>query len=152
MAASASSVASAERVPALASASAEDSPQPPHEDRRPSLVGRIRVALSTALAAILGLAPHILHHAGPLAGAALLAGTAGSLLFGAIGFIAAIPLLLRVRRRCGGWRVPAVLLATMAAAFSLSTFVVGPAITGDGGDDDAPVTAPDARPGHDGHH
>lgn len=72
---------------------------------------RQRTALvSSALAVLLGLAPHVLHHAGPLAGAALLAGTGGSLLFGAIGLLAAIPFLLRVHRRCGNWRTPGALL------------------------------------------
>jgi hypothetical protein len=45
--------------------------------------------VSAAVAVVLGLAPHVLHHAGPLAGAALLAATGGALLFGAIGFVAA---------------------------------------------------------------
>jgi hypothetical protein len=85
---------------------------------------------STAVAAVLGLAPHVLHHAGLLAGAALFAGTAGALLFGAIGFLAAIPFLLRVRRRCGNWRLPGALLASFAVAFSISTFVIGPAMSG----------------------
>jgi hypothetical protein len=34
-----------------------------------SLAGRARVLLSAAVAAVLGAAPHVLHHAGPLAGA-----------------------------------------------------------------------------------
>lgn len=34
-------------------------------------VRRVRVVLSAALAAVLGLLPHVLHHVGPLAGAAL---------------------------------------------------------------------------------
>ena len=72
---------------------------------------RVAAIVSSAVAAVLGIAPHVLHHAGPLAGAALLAGTGGSLLFGAIGLVAAIPFLLRVHRRCGNWRVPGALLA-----------------------------------------
>jgi hypothetical protein len=82
------------------------------------------------VAAVLGLAPHVLHHAGLLAGAALLAGTAGALLFGALGFLAAIPFLLRVHRRCGNWRLPGALLALFAVVFSISTFVIGPAMSG----------------------
>ncbi len=74
--------------------------------------------VSAAVAVVLGLAPHVLHHAGPLAGAALLAGTGGALLFGAIGFVAAIPLLLRVHRRCSNWLVPGALLALFAVVFS----------------------------------
>jgi hypothetical protein len=57
-------------------------------------------------AAVLGAAPHVLHHVGPLAGAALLAGATGKLLFGALGFLLAVPMLRRLRRRTGSWRVP----------------------------------------------
>jgi hypothetical protein len=82
------------------------------------------------VAAVLGLAPHVLHHAGLLAGSALIAGTGGALLFGAVGFLAAIPFLLRAHRRCGNWRVPGALLALFAVVFSISTFVIGPAMSG----------------------
>ena len=112
----------------------------------PGLVQRVRVAAAAAVAAILGLLPHVLHHVGPLAGAALFAGAGGSLLFGVIGLLLSVPFLLRVRRRCGNWRVPAALLATFAAMFSLSTFVVGPLIRGD--DDGRP--APSIP--HEAHH
>ena len=101
------------------------------EDATPRAFRERATALrSSAVAAVLGLAPHILHHAGLLAGAALLAGTAGALLFGAVGFVAAIPFLLRVHRRCGNWRVPGALLALFAVVFSISTFVIGPAMSG----------------------
>ena len=103
-------------------------------------VRRVRVALSALLAGVLGIAPHVLHHVGPLAGAALFAGVGGTLLFGAIGLVAAVPFLLRVHRRCGNWRVPAALLATFAAMFSLSAFVIGPAIAGE----DEPAATPSA--------
>lgn len=118
-------------------------------------VRRLRVALSALLAAVLGLLPHVLHHVGPLAGAALFAGVGGTLLFGAVGLVAALPFLLRVHRRCGTWRMPAVLLATFAAMFSLSAFVIGPAITG-GGDEQAEpaITTPGGTPpgSHEEHH
>lgn len=123
-----------------------------------SLVRRASVGISSAFAAILGLAPHILHHAGPLAGAALFAGVAGSLVFGALGFVLAIPFLLRMRRRFGSWRAPLAMLAVFATVFSISTFVVGPAITG-AGDDGASSPAQQQRPaqpatedGHEAHH
>ena len=95
-----------------------------------SIRQRAAALASSAVAAILGVLPHVLHHAGPLAGAALLAGTAGTLLFGAIGLVAAIPFLLRVHRRCGNWRLPGALLALFAVVFSISAFVIGPAISG----------------------
>lgn len=138
-------------TPALAQPPRATTPAPRSLRRRGAAI------LSSAIAAILGIAPHMLHHAGPLAGAALLAGTAGTLLFGAIGLIAAIPFLLRVHRRCGNWRVPAALLATFAAMFALSAFVIGPAITGTGDEGTSTSTqqtAPDTptKTGHDAHH
>ena len=60
---------------------------------RPPAPARWRMAVGGAAVAIVGAAPHVLHHAGPLAGAALFAGLGGSLLFGAIGFVVAIPFL-----------------------------------------------------------
>jgi hypothetical protein len=101
---------------------------------------RTAALVSSALAVLLGLAPHVLHHAGPLAGAALLAGTAGSLLFGAIGLLAAIPFLLRVYRRCDNWRVPGALLALFAVMFSITAFVIGPAISGQSSGSANPTT------------
>ena len=124
------------------------------------LLGRVRVALSTVLAGVLGVLPHVLHHAGPLAGAALFAGVGGSLLFGAVGLLAAVPLLLRMHRRCGNWRRPLAALGLFAAVFSLSTFVIGPALTSSDGGEASEPEAPAAQPaperrapsGHEGHH
>lgn len=123
-----------------------------------SLLRRVWVGISSAFAAVLGLAPHVLHHAGPLAGAALFAGVGGSLVFGALGFVLAIPFLLRMRRRFGSWRVPVAALAVFATVFSISTFVVGPAITS-AGDDGASSPAEQQRHGqpaseddHEAHH
>lgn len=105
------------------------------------------VGLSAAWAAFVGLLPHILHHVGPLAGAAVFAGATGSLLFGVLGLVVAIPFLRRMYRKFGTWRAPAIALALFAAAFSLSTFVIGPAINGEGGDSSARPA-----PGHEVHH
>jgi len=119
---------------------------------------RVQLLVSGAIAMFLGLLPHILHHVGPLAGAALFAGVAGSLLFGALGLIAAIPFLLRLRRRSGSWRVPAAMLALFAVMFSISTFLIGPAIgdegNGDGGSATQSKSAPPAEDdsGHAAHH
>ncbi len=121
------------------------------------LIAPPRTALARAWSALLavwggfvGLLPHVLHHVGPLAGAALLAGAAGTVLFAAIGFIAAVPFLLRLRRRFGNWRAPAIALAIFAAMFSLSSFVIGPAISG--GDEPAQQPGIEQPAGHDGHH
>ena len=120
---------------------------------------RLRLVLSGLAAAVLGVLPHALHHAGPLAGAALFAGLGGSLLFGALGLVAAIPFLVRMHRRCGNWRRPLAALALFAAVFAVSTFVVGPALTSDdedgpGGADvpAAPAASPAEPAGHEAHH
>lgn len=129
-----------------------------HVSETRTLRQRAGAIVSSAVAAVLGVLPHVLHHVGPLAGAALLAGTAGTLLFGAIGLIAAIPFLLRVHRRCSNWRAPAALLATFAVMFSISAFVIGPAISGSDGTSSKSTptqqTGPGApaKTGHDAHH
>lgn len=108
-------------------------------------------ALLAAWAALTGLLPHVLHHVGPLAGAALLAGTGGRLLFAAITLIVSIPFLLRIRRRFKSWLAPTIALAAMAAMFALSSFVIGPLITGsEGGSTPQPGIQQPA--GHMGHH
>lgn len=121
----------------------------------PGVVRRVRMAAASGAAALLGAAPHVLHHAGPLAGAALFAGVGGTLLFGALGLAAATPLLLKMRRRSGSWRRPAAALALFTALFALSSFVLAPAITG-GQDDNgrsSPAASPQPSDGeHDVHH
>jgi hypothetical protein len=115
---------------------------------RVSTLSRLRVWLGSAVAAFLGLLPHILHHAGPLAGAALLGGVAGALLFGVIGFVVAIPFMLRLRRRSGGWRLPAAAMGLFMVVFSISTFVIGPAINGS--DSGSSTPAASSQQGQDG--
>ena len=90
----------------------------------PHATGRARALLATAAAAVLGAAPHVLHHAGPLAGAALVAGATGTLLFGVLGFALAVPMLRRMRRRTGSWAAPGGLLALMVVVFAFSAFVI----------------------------
>ena len=113
-----------------------------------SFAARARGAMLAVWGAFVGLLPHVLHHVGPLAGAALLAGATGRALFAAIGFVAAIPFLRRLHRRFGTWRAPAIALAVFAAAFSLSSFVIGPAISGG----DSPVRPGIEQGGHEQHH
>lgn len=115
---------------------------------RRSLAGRAWSAVLAAWGGLIGLLPHVLHHVGPLAGAALLAGTGGTVLFAAIGFVAATPFLLRLYRRFRTWRAPAIALAVFAAMFSLSSFVIGPAISGD----EAPAQPGIEQDGHEQHH
>lgn len=123
----------------------------------PRPLRRAWLAISSAFAAALGLAPHVLHHAGPLAGAALFAGVGGALIFGVLGFVLAIPFLIRLRRRFGSWRVPLAALALFATLLSISTFVVGPAITGaddSGASSPAPQQQgqPPSEDAHEAHH
>ena len=108
---------------------------------RPSLAGRVWSGVLAVWGGFIGLLPHVLHHVGPLAGAALLAGATGRVLFAAIGFVAAIPMLRRLHHRFQTWRAPAIALAIFAAMFSLSSFVIGPAISGDdNGTDNTPAS------------
>lgn len=119
--------------------------------------GRLRSlwsALVGGIGLLMGLLPHVLHHVGFLAGTALVAGSGGTALFGTLGFLASVPFLLRLRRRFGTWRAPAIGLLIFAAMFALSTFVIGPAFSGSGGsggpggDRPGPVPSVD----HTGHH
>jgi hypothetical protein len=115
---------------------------------------RVGVAAGAAGAAVLGVAPHVLHHVGPLAGAALFAGAGGTALFGAIGFVLAVPTLLKLHRHTGGWGAPAGALALMAVAFSVSAFVIGPAISGSDDEAAQPPAPGQTVPasGHSAHH
>ena len=129
----------------------------PHSSPSPGRVERLRAAAAAGGAAVLGAAPHVLHHAGPLAGAAILAGATGKLLFGLLGLVLAVPMLRRLYRRTGSWRVPGGVLALMAVAFALSSFVIGPALTGSG-ETKAPTKSTPALPAgvspseHESHH
>lgn len=120
------------------------------EAAKPSEAGsrrRLAEYASGAWGVLTGLAPHVLHHVGPLAGTALVAGAAGTALFAVIGFVATIPLLLRLRRRFDSWTAPAVALLLFAVMFSLSAFVIGPRIRSE-----LPVPASaeshESHPGH----
>lgn len=111
-------------------------------------------ALVGGIGIVVGLIPHVLHHVSLLAGTALVAGSGGTAIFGAVGLVASVPFLLRLRRRFGTWRAPAIGLLVFATMFSLSAFVVGPAISG--ADAERPPTAPTAprapSGNHDSHH
>lgn len=97
---------------------------------RPVIARRLWSVVVAAWAGVTGIAPHVLHHVGPLAGTALVAGTGGRLVFGLIGFVATIPMLLRLHRRFGTWIAPAIAFTVFAGVFSFSTFVIGPRISG----------------------
>lgn len=74
-----------------------------------------------AWGAVSGVAPHVLHHVGPLAGAALLAGATGRVLFFVLGLVVATPMLIRLYRRFGSWTAPTLALALFALTYTVST-------------------------------
>lgn len=93
-----------------------------------AVISRARTTVLGLWAVVTGAAPHVLHHIGPLAGTAIVAGVGGRVLFGIAGFVATIPMLRRLRRRTGSWRTPGLALAAFAVIYTLSTAFVGPAI------------------------
>jgi hypothetical protein len=111
-------------------------------------------AVSAAAGAVMGLLPHVLHHVGLLAGAALVTGATGNLAFGIVGLLLSIPMLRRLHRRFRTWKAPAAAVAVFAVAFSLSAFVVGPALSDDRAEPAQRPTPPSgpSLAGHDSHH
>lgn len=110
----------------------------------------IRAGVGVAL----GILPHVMHHVGLLAGAALLTGLLGNRILYVVGLLLSIPLLRRLRSRFQTSWAPAIGVAVFTALFSLSALVVGPAISTSG--EQAPPTTPTpavtTTDGHDSHH
>lgn len=115
------------------------------DDRRRT----VRDAVSSTVGAVLGLAPHVLHHVGFIAGSALVTGAGGSILFYALGLVLSLPLLKRLYRRFGTWRAPAIAVVVFSAVFALSNLVVGPVLSGDEG---GPAPTQQPADEHSGHH
>jgi len=67
--------------------------------------------------------PHVLHHAGLIAGAAFLSGLAGGVVFAMLGLVAVIPIALRLHRRTGSWRASSVAVAAFAVMFTVMTAI-----------------------------
>lgn len=115
-----------------------DHPAPPRRpaariNTRPGTASRWKAARDTASAVVgtvLGIAPHVLHHIGLLAGAALITGASGNALFYVLGLLMSVPMLRRIHRRFPTLWAPAIAVAIFTALFSLSAFVIGPAISG----------------------
>jgi hypothetical protein len=105
-------------------------------------------AITAVVGGVMGLLPHLLHHVGLLGGAALVTGATGNTLFAVLGLVFSVPLLRRLYRRFGTWTAPALAVAAFALMFSLSAFVIGPAITDD---DPVPDRTPVQTPGPDEH-
>lgn len=104
--------------------------------------------LSGGLGGIVGLAPHVLHHVGPLVGTALVAGAGGTALFGVLGLAASVPMLIKLHRRFSNWWAPVIALGVFTAMFLISSFVVGPLISAP----DEPATPGVTEVNHDAHH
>ncbi|MGC5583151.1 MULTISPECIES: hypothetical protein [Ornithinimicrobium] len=95
----------------------------PHGGRR-NLWATIRAGFGVAL----GILPHLLHHVGLVAGAALLTGAFGNGVLFLVGLLLSIPLLRRLRLRFHSRWAPATGVAVFTALFALSAFVIGPRI------------------------
>lgn len=122
-----------------------------HEDTGLSTRDRLRATWDARVGGIglvMGLLPHVLHHVGFLVGTALIAGSGGTAVFGALGLLLSVPMLLRLRKRFGTWRAPAIGLLIFIAMFSLSTYFIGPAMSGG----DSTVPTPVSHLNHAGHH
>lgn len=116
---------------------------------RPAVNGRrrrigARPALAGVAGAVLGLLPHLVHHIGWFAGAALLAGTGGTALFAAVGLAAMAPVLFRLHRRFRWWG-PGLALTGYAVMFTLSATLIGPALRSV---PEGPAPAAPAHPEH----
>jgi hypothetical protein len=108
--------------------------------------------VSGVVAAISGIAPHVLHHVGPLAGTAILTGAGGTVLFGLAGFALSVPMLLRLRGRFRSWVAPGIASLVFVVVYLFSALVVGPVITGSSSDASVEPTSTPLASGHDEHH
>lgn len=82
-----------------------------------SLIARAWRTISAVVGALMGLVPHLLHHAGLIFGAALVTGAAGNVLFGALGLLFSIPLLQRLYTKFDTWKAPALAFTVLVAMF-----------------------------------
>ena len=141
-------------TPASGATTPGEAPASPDASHRP---GRWRTAwasIRAAIGALLGLVPHVMHHIGILAGAALLTGVFGNTLLYAAGLLLSIPLLNRIRKRFGTWKAPAIGVGVFTAMFLLSALVIGPAINraGTGPEPPTPLPSASTTADHDEHH
>lgn len=98
-------------------------------------------------AVVTGAAPHVLHHIGPFAGAAVLAGFGGQVIFFVGGLVLSLPLLRRIYRRFQSLVAPALAVLAFAALFAFSSLVISPQLSGN-----ATPAAPLEQPDYDEHH
>lgn len=111
--------------------------------------GRVWGSILASWAVVTGVAPHVLHHVGPLAGAALLAGAVGKAIFVALGLLLSVPMLRRLYRRFGTFVAPALAIAVFAGIFTFSSLVIAPRLTGSDGSQQPGIEQPSD---HESHH
>lgn len=126
---------------------------PGRRERRGSSA-RVSAAFGGMWAAVTGAAPHVLHHVGPLAGAAIVSGVTGGVVFALVGFLLTIPLLRRIHRHTRSWTAPTLALAALVGVYLTSSFVIAPRLTSS---DESGATSPpsqqqDSAAEHAGHH
>lgn len=110
--------------------------------------------IRAGVGALLGLVPHVLHHVGLLAGAAVVSGVAGNAVLYVVGVLFSVPLLNRLRHRWGTWKAPAIGLIVFSALFAFSALVVGPLFNPAPAEQPqtAQASASAATDQHEGHH
>src|SRR5512133_1180802 len=118
---------------------------------RRGLGARLWGAVVAGWAVVAGVAPHVLHHVGPLAGAALLAVFGVKAIFFALGLVLSLPMLRSLYRRFGTLVAPAVAVVAFAAVFTFSSMGITPQLTAYERQQAAPPGI--ERPaGHESHH
>jgi hypothetical protein len=81
------------------------------------------------------------------------AGAGGTLVFYVLGLLFSIPLLRRIHSRFRTWVAPALAIAVFTAIFAISSFVIGPALTGSAQPNSVvPVPVPVPTSQHSQHH
>lgn len=113
--------------------------------------GALRDAVGAAVGAVLGLVPHVLHHLGVIAGAAVLTGAGGNAALYVVGLVLSVPMLRRIHRRFRTWLAPAIAVGLFTAMFLVSALVVGPALS-DRSPNDERRPAPSPTQQHSQHH
>lgn len=101
----------------------------PGERSTPPRRSRVRHVASAGWGTLSGVAPHVLHHVGPLAGAAVLAGFGGRLIFFLLGLLLAVPMLRRLHRRFG-WMAATLAVGLFAVSFAVSSALASKVIDG----------------------
>ena len=112
---------------------------------------RVWGGIVAAWAVVTGVAPHVLHHVGPLAGAAFLASVGGKAIFFALGLLLSVPMLRRLYRRFHTLAAPAMAIAVFAGIFTFWSVVIAPKLTGSEQSQQPGIQQPGSS-GHASHH